>query len=42
MICPYRRSIHIYEKNIEKEDIQEHIYREDYLYETCLKEECGA
>lgn len=42
MVCPYRKSIHIVETNYEKDDTTTKTYREDYMYESCAKEECGA
>ena len=44
MICPYRKSRHIYEKQLNFPDDKgyEYTFREDHLYEECRKEECGA
>lgn len=42
MICPYRKSIHLYEITTEEDGKTTHEYREDYMYEICVKEQCGA
>lgn len=42
MICPYKKSVHLFETTLEENGKTTHEYREDYMYEICLKEDCGV